>query len=55
MDKWLLGLPSVGNQTGDEFDDRVGLAPVTGMFKLRDILGLVNDDPDDEALTREQL
>ena len=28
---------------------------MTGMFNLRDILELVNDGLDDEALTREQL
>ena len=55
MERWLLGLPSVGNQPGDKIDDKVGLAAVTGMFNLRDILELVNDGPDDEALTRERL
>ena len=42
MERWLLGLPSVGNQTGDEIDDKVGWAAVTGVFNLRDILELVN-------------
>ena len=28
MKRWLLGLPSVGNQTGDEIDDKVGCAPM---------------------------
>ena len=55
MERWLLGLPSVGNQTGDEIDDKVGRAAVTGVFDLRDILELVNDGLNDEALTREQL
>jgi len=55
MERWLLGLPSVGNQPSDKIDDKVGPAAMTGMFNLRDILELVNDGLDDEALTREQL
>jgi len=55
MERWLLGLPSLSNQPGDKTDVRVGWAPVTGMFNLRDILELVNDGPDDETLTREHL
>jgi len=54
LERWLLGLPSAGNQTGDEIDDKLFWAPVTGMFDLQDILELVNDGPDDEAFTREQ-
>ena len=54
MERRLLGLPSVGNQTGDKIDDKVGWTPVTGVFNLRDILELVNDGLNDEALTREQ-
>ena len=34
MERLLLGLPSVGNQTGDEIDDKVGRAPMTGVFNL---------------------
>ena len=30
----LLGLPSVGDQTGDEIDDEVGRAAMTGVFNL---------------------
>lgn len=55
MEGSLLGLPSVGNQTSDKIDDRVGPAAITGMFNLRVILELVNDGRDDEALTRAQL
>jgi hypothetical protein len=33
-ERMLLGLPSVGNQTGDEIDDKVGRAPMTGVFNL---------------------
>ena len=39
-DFWL---PSVGNQTGDEVDEKVGGAAVAGVFNLGDILELVND------------
>ena len=41
MERWLLGLPSVGNQAGDKIDDKVGRAAVTSVFNLRDILELV--------------
>ena len=34
MERRLLGLPGVGNQTGDEIDDKVGRAPMTGVFNL---------------------
>ena len=54
MGRWLLGLPSIGNQPGDEIDNEVGRAPMTGWFNLWVILELVNDGPDDEALTRGQ-
>ena len=39
----LLGLPSVSNQTGDEIDEKVGRAAMTGVFNLGDIFELVND------------
>ena len=55
MEGSLLGLPSVGNQTSDKIDDRVGPAAITGVFNLRVVLEPVNDGRDDEALTREQL
>ncbi len=55
MERWLLGLPSVGNQTGDEIDEKVGRAAVPGVFHLGDILASVKDGPDDETFTRQQL
>jgi hypothetical protein len=33
-ERWLLGLPSAGNQTGDEINDSVARAAVTGVFEL---------------------
>ena len=55
MERRLLWLPSVGNQTGDEIDEKVGRAPMPGVFNLRDILELVNDGLNDETFTRQQL
>ena len=37
-----IGLPSVGNQTGDKIDDKVGWAPVTGVFNLRDRFAVIH-------------
>ena len=34
MERRLLGLPSAGNQTGDEIDAKVGRAAMTGVFNL---------------------
>ena len=48
-------MPSVSNQTGDEIDEKVGSAAVSGVFNLGDILELVNDGLDDETLAYQQL
>ena len=48
-------MPSVSNQTGDEIDEKVGGAAVSGVFNLGDILELVNDGLDDETLAYQQL
>jgi len=55
MKRRLLGLPNVGNQTGDEIDEKVGAAAVTGVFNLGDILALVNDGLDNETFACQQL
>lgn len=55
MERRLIGLPSVSNQTGDEIDEKVGRAAVAGVFNLGDILELVNDSLNDETFTRQQL
>ncbi len=55
MKRRLLGLPSVGNQTGDEIDEKVGAAAVAGVFNLGDILELVNDGLDNESFAYQQL
>ena len=49
-ERWLLGLPSVGSQPGDKIDDKIGWAPVAGVFNLRDILELGNDGLNDETM-----
>lgn len=46
MKRRFWRLPSVGNQTGDEIDEKVGDAAVAGVFNLGDILELVNDGLD---------
>ena len=48
-------MPGVSNQTGDEIDEKVGGAAVSGVFNLGDILELVNDGLDDETLAYQQL
>ena len=48
-------MPSVSNQTGDEIDEKVGGAAVSGVFNLGDILELVNDGLNDETLAYQQL
>jgi len=52
MERWLLGLPSVGKQPSDKIDDKVGPAAMTGMFNLRDIFELVSDG-DEEKIEQE--
>ena len=34
IERWLAGLPSAGNQTGDGSVDKVGRTAVTGVFNL---------------------
>ena len=48
-------MPGVGNQTGDEIDEKVGAAAVAGVFNLGDILALGNDGLDDETFACQQL
>ena len=49
MERWLIGLPSVSNQTGDKIDEKVGRAAVACVFNPGDIMELVNDSLNDET------
>ena len=48
-------MPGVDNQAGDEIDKKVGTVAVAGVFKLGDILELVNDCLKIETFAWQQL
>ncbi len=44
----------IGNKTSKEIDCKVAWTAVTSVFNLRDVLELIGNGLDDEALTQEE-
>ena len=54
MERRLLGLQAIGDQTCDQVDKEIDKTAMPGMLDLRNVLQLVVDGLDDRAFSEQQ-